>query len=69
MFKQFLEQAEGNQGYLLSSLAIFMIFFLLVGVLLLRMKKEEINYMRNLPLNEEEQNDEAQTLNNKLNQA
>jgi len=56
MFKQFLENAEGNQGYLLSSLAIFLVFFLLVGVFVLTMKKEEIKYMSELPLNDE--NDE-----------
>ena len=53
MFKQFLENAEGNQGYLLSSLAIFMVFFLLVGVFLLKMKKEDIQYMKELPLKDE----------------
>jgi len=56
MFKQFLENAEGNQGYLLSSLAIFLVFFILVGVFVLTMKKEEIKYMSELPLNDE--NDE-----------
>jgi cbb3-type cytochrome oxidase subunit 3 len=54
MFKQFLENAEGNQGYLLSSLAIFLLFFILVGVFVLTMKKEEIKYMSELPLKEEE---------------
>jgi len=56
MFKQFLENAEGNQGYLLSSLAIFLVFFILVGVFVLTMKKEEIKYMSELPLNDK--NDE-----------
>jgi cbb3-type cytochrome oxidase subunit 3 len=54
MFKQFLENAEGNQGYLLSSLAIFLLFFILVGVFVLTMRKEEIKYMSELPLNEED---------------
>jgi cbb3-type cytochrome oxidase subunit 3 len=54
MFKQFLENAEGNQGYLLSSLAIFLIFFILVGVFLLTMKKDDINYMSQLPLKDED---------------
>ncbi|CAM4284711.1 hypothetical protein SAMN06265348_109176 [Pedobacter westerhofensis] len=54
MFKQFLENAEGNQGYLLSSLAIFLIFFILVGVFVLTMKKEEIKYMSELPLKDED---------------
>jgi cbb3-type cytochrome oxidase subunit 3 len=54
MFKQFLENAEGNQGYLLSSLAIFLIFFILVGVFVLTMKKDDINYMSQLPLKDED---------------
>jgi len=54
MFKQFLENAEGNQGYLLSSLAIFLIFFILVGVFVLSMRKEDIKYMSELPLKEED---------------
>jgi cbb3-type cytochrome oxidase subunit 3 len=54
MFKQFLDQVDGNQGYLLSSFAIFLLFFILVGVLLLRMKKDEIKYMSELPLKEED---------------
>lgn len=53
MFKQFLDQVEGSQLYLISSLGIFMLFFLLVGILLLTMKKEEVNYMRELPLKED----------------
>jgi hypothetical protein len=56
MFKQFLENAEGNQGYLLSSLAIFLLFFILVGVFVLTMKKDEITYMSELPIKED--NDE-----------
>ena len=53
MFKQFLENAEGNQGYLLSSLGIFMVFFMVVAILLLTMKKEDIQYMKELPLNDD----------------
>jgi hypothetical protein len=53
MFKQFLDQADGHQGYLITSLAIFMVFFVMVAVLLLIMKKDTINYMSNLPLDEE----------------
>jgi cbb3-type cytochrome oxidase subunit 3 len=54
MFKQFLENAEGNQGYLLSSFGIFLLFFILVGVYVLTMKKDEIEYMSALPLKDEE---------------
>lgn len=53
MFKQFLENAEGNQGYLISSFAIFALFFILVGVFVMTMKKEEISYMSELPLKED----------------
>lgn len=53
MFKQFLDRVEGNQGYLISSLAIFLVFFVLVGIYLLTMKKDEVEYMSALPLNEE----------------
>lgn len=54
MFKQFLENVEGNQGYLLSSFGIFLLFFILVGVYVLTMKKDEIEYMSALPLKDEE---------------
>ncbi|SDZ94834.1 hypothetical protein [Pedobacter hartonius] len=53
MFKQFLDHADGNQGYLLSSLGVFMLFFILVAVLLLTMKKEDIQYMKELPLKDD----------------
>lgn len=55
MFKQFLDSVDGNQGYLIASLAIFLLFFIGVAVSLLLMKKEEVNYMSELPLNDEEQ--------------
>jgi len=54
MFKQFLDKVDGNQGYLLSSLGIFMLFFLLVGILLLTMKKDEIKYMSELPIKDDQ---------------
>ncbi len=53
MFKQFLDQASGNQVYLITSLGIFMLFFIMVAVLLLTMKKEDVRYMSELPLNDE----------------
>lgn len=55
MFKQFLDNVSGTQGYLLTSLGIFMVFFILVGLLLFTMKKDEVKYMSELPLNDEEQ--------------
>lgn len=53
MFKQFLDQTSGNQGYLITSLAIFMLFFVVVAILLLTMKKDEVKYMSELPLKDD----------------
>jgi len=54
MFKQFLTQVTDSQVYLITSLGIFMLFFLLVALLLMFMKKEQIDYMSSLPLNDDE---------------
>jgi len=53
MFKQFLDQVSGTQVYLITSLGIFMLFFIVVAILLLTMKKDEVKYMSELPLNDE----------------
>jgi len=53
MFKQ-ITNLQGNEWYLITSLWIFLLFFILVAILLLRMKKQHSNYMRNLPLKENE---------------
>ena len=52
MFKQFTENISGNQVYLLFSLFIFLVFFILVTVLLLRMRKQHVDYMSDIPLND-----------------
>jgi len=52
MFKQFTENISGNQAYLLFSLFIFLVFFILVTVLLLRMRKQHGDYMSDIPLND-----------------
>ncbi|WP_199233923.1 hypothetical protein [Pedobacter sp. HMWF019] len=54
MFKQFLEQVDDKQVYLISSLGIFVLFFVIVGIVLYMMKKDEVKYMSELPLNEED---------------
>jgi hypothetical protein len=54
MFKQFLESVDGSQGYLITSLGIFLLFFIGVTVLLMMMKKDDIKYMSELPLKDEE---------------
>jgi len=52
MFKQFLNEVDGSQIYLITSMGIFMLFFILVAILLLRMKKDTIKYMSELPFND-----------------
>jgi hypothetical protein len=54
MFKQFSTLVNGNEVYLISSLSIFVLFFVLVGVFLFMMKKDEVRYMSELPLNDKE---------------
>lgn len=54
MFKQFTENIQGNQVYLLFSLAIFLVFFIIVTVLLLRLKKSHVDHMSAIPLNDNE---------------
>lgn len=56
MFKQFVDKAAGVEGYLISSLAIFLVFFILVSILLIKMNKKHIQYMSALPISEPERN-------------
>ncbi len=50
MFKQFTENIQGNQVYLLFSLAIFLVFFIVVTIVLLRLQKKYVDHMSDLPL-------------------
>ncbi|MBD1384363.1 hypothetical protein IDJ75_03665 [Mucilaginibacter rigui] len=52
MFKQFTEHITGTQQYLLFSLSIFMVFFIVVSVLLIRLKKQHVEHMSGMPLND-----------------
>jgi hypothetical protein len=54
MFKQFTQNVSGHQVYLLTSLAIFLLFFIVVTLLLLRMRKQHIDHMSDLPLHDEQ---------------
>ena len=54
MFKQFTENIQGNQVYLLFSLAIFLVFFIIVTVLLLKLNKSHVDHMSAIPLNDNE---------------
>lgn len=57
MFKQ-ITDLGGNEWYLIISLWIFFVFFILVAVLLFRMRKPYTEYMSQLPLEEEESEQE-----------
>lgn len=59
MFRQ-ITNLDGNEWYLIVSLWIFMVFFIVVGIMLWRMKKDHVDYMKDIPLDKEvgEGNDE-----------
>jgi len=50
MFRQFTEHIQGNQVYLLFSLFIFLVFFIVVTLLLFRLRKQHVDYMSDIPL-------------------
>ena len=52
MFKQFTENIDGNQVYLISSLGIFLVFFIVVTILLIKLRKQHVNHMSDLPLDD-----------------
>jgi hypothetical protein len=54
MFKQFTENINGHQVYLLSSLGIFLVFFIVVTIILLRLGKSHVDHMSELPLSDNE---------------
>ncbi len=61
MFKQFTADITGNQVYLISSLGIFLVFFIVVTIMLMRLRKEHTDHMSDLPLHDG-QTDTANTL-------
>jgi len=56
MFKQFTENLSGSQTYLIASLGIFVVFFIVVTVMLIRLRKQHVEYMSDLPLEDSESN-------------
>lgn len=54
MFKQFIQNFADSRIYLISSLWLFLIFFILVAVMLIRMNKKHVEYMSSLPLIDED---------------
>jgi len=62
MFKQFTENISGNQVYLIASLGIFLVFFIVVSIILIRQKKQHIDHMSNIPLTDGELSDTTNNL-------
>jgi len=52
MFKQFTEDISGHEMYLLFSMGIFIVFFIVVTVMLIRLRKAHIEHMSDLPLSD-----------------
>jgi len=50
MFKQFTENINAHQAYLLFSLGIFFVFFIVVTIILIRIRKQHVEHMQDLPL-------------------
>jgi len=65
MFKQ-LTNLEGNEWYLITSLWIFLLFFILVGILIIKMRKQHSTYMSHLPLMDEEEDELLENKNDNL---
>jgi len=56
MFKQFTQNISGIQVYLLFSLGIFFIYFVVVSILLIRLHKQHVVHMSYLPLQDSHAN-------------
>ena len=61
MFDQFVKNVSGEQMYLIFSLWIFLVFFIVVSILLYITKKSHIDRMSDLPL-EDGTSDSTQSL-------
>ncbi len=53
MYRDVLQSIKGVDVYAIISLIIFVLFFLVVVIKLLRMNKDQIKYMAELPLESE----------------
>lgn len=56
MFKQFINDINGDEVYMLCSLFIFFAFFIAATVVLITMKKSHIKHMENIPLDADNSN-------------
>ena len=51
MFSQ-LKDLDGGEMYLITSLLMFMVFFIIVGIYLLKLCKKHVNFMKQMPIKE-----------------
>lgn len=59
MFRQ-ITNLNGDENYLLFSLVMFFIFFVVVTIALIKMKKTYIDYMGDLPIEDEDRENNTQ---------
>jgi len=52
MFKQFVQYVPGADGFMILSLAVFLLFFLGVGIYLLKAGRHRFDDVAGLPLNQ-----------------
>ncbi len=63
MFRQ-ITNLNGDENYLMFSLIMFMVFFLVVTIALIKMKKKHIDYMSDMPMDEADKKQENQSSEN-----
>lgn len=62
MFKQ-ITNLNGDEQYLIFSLFMFLAFFIIVGIMLIKMKKEYAEQMSQMPLEEDDETTKVDTDN------
>ncbi|TCK85666.1 hypothetical protein [Albibacterium bauzanense] len=62
MFKQ-ITNLNGDERYLIFSLLMFLAFFIIVGIMLFRMKKDYAEQMSQMPLEEDNEINKMDTEN------
>ena len=61
-FSTYLEQIAGVSIFPVISLSLFVIFFTLVLIMILRMSRQEIQHLENIPLRDEPEEKQSTTL-------
>lgn len=54
MFNQ-IKDLAGGEFYLITSLLMFMVFFIIVGLYILKLSKTHISFMSNMPIEDQTQ--------------